>query len=499
MKSSEPTTPTGGDAATLMVRFAGELAMKGRRTRRRFQRTLARNLRDAYASEDRPCELRQEWSRFYVDTTGPDPADPLRRVFGISSYSQIDAVVPADLEAIVARGTELYGERVKGRTYAVRARRSGRHEFGSSDVMERLGAALNPGATVDLDHPEVEVFVEVRDDEARLFADRLPGAGGMPLGAESKAVALLSGGFDSAVAAWALLRRGVALDYVFCNLGGDAYRRMVVEVAKHLADRWSYGTRPRLYVLDFVPVVAELRQAVEPPYLQVALKRQMYRAAEAIAERAGADALVTGEAVGQVSSQTLANLRAIDVVAERPVLRPLIGSDKEDIIALSRRIGTHDLSARVREYCLISEGPTATGARPDTLAREERKVDSAVLEGAFDSVDVLDLRRLRLAPLVAAGLFTDEIPDGAQVVDMRETAGGGTAGDELPVDAIRRTETELRESFGDLDRSRPVVLVCPQGMVSAQVAERMQAAGYEAYSLRGGARALRRRRGATRK
>jgi thiamine biosynthesis protein ThiI len=505
MTGSEPTTSTRdpADAATLMVRFAGELAMKGRRTRRRFQRTLARNLRDAYASENRPFELRQEWSRFYVDTSGPDPAGPLRRVFGISSWSQIDAVVPAELDQIVQRGAELYGERVKGRTYAVRARRSGRHAFHSSDVMEQLGAALNPGATVDLDEPEVEVFVEVRDDEARLFADCLPGAGGLPLGAESKAVALLSGGFDSAVAAWTLLRRGVALDYVFCNLGGDAYRRMVVEVAKHLADHWSYGTRPRLHVVDFVPMVAELRRAVERPYLQVALKRQMYRAAEAIAGRTDADALVTGEAVGQVSSQTLANLRAIDVVAERPVLRPLIGTDKEDIIAVSRRIGTHDLSARVREYCLISEGPTATGARPETLAREERKLDAAVLETALESVDTLDLRRLRLGPLVAAGLFTDEIPAGALVIDMREPSDGDVAGEAgtggaFPADVVRRTEAELRAGFGDLDRSRAVVLVCRQGMISAQVAERMQAAGYEAYSLRGGVKTLRRRRAETR-
>ncbi len=485
--SPEPTAPP--DGATLMVRFAGELAMKGRRTRRRFQRTLVRNIRDAYASEERPCEVRHEWSRLYVDTAGPEADAPLARVFGISSWSRIDAVVPAELERIVARGTELYGDRVKGRTFAVRARRSGEHDFRSSDVMERLGAALNPGATVDLDAPDVEVFVEVRDDEARLFADRHEGPGGLPLGAENRAVALLSGGFDSAVAAWKLLRRGVALDYLFCNLGGDAYRRMVLEVAKVLADRWSYGTRPRLFVVDFNPVVAELRRAVDAPYLQVALKRQMFRAAVAAANRTGADALVTGEAVGQVSSQTLPNLRAIQPVADRPVLRPLIGMDKEEIIAISRRIGTHDLSARVREYCLISEGPTATGARPATLDRQETRLDERVLAAAVAEMAELDLRGLRMAPLVAAGLFTEDIPDDAVVVDMREE---GEA-DPLP-GAVRRAESELRRGFDEFDRDRPIVLVCRQGMVSAGIAERMQAAGYEAYSLRGGVRKLRRLR-----
>lgn len=474
--------------ATLMVRFAGELAMKGRRTRRRFQQALVRNIRDAYASEKRACEVRMQWSRIYVDTEGPDPAAPLARVFGISSWSRIDAVVPAELDEIVERGTELYGEAVHGRTYAVRSRRSGDHAFDSNDVMQRLGAALNPGASVDLDRPEIEVFVEIRDDAARLFSERVPGPGGLPLGAEGRALALLSGGFDSGVAAWTMLRRGVALDYVFCNLGGDAYRRMVVEVAKHLADRWSYGTRPRLTVLDFVPVVEELRRAVAQPYLQVALKRQMYRAAEAVAERTGADALVTGEAVGQVSSQTLTNLRAIDVAAERPVLRPLVGSDKEEIIARSRDIGTHDLSMRVREYCLIGDGPTSTAARVETLDREEAAVDPTVLDAAIDAAEVLDLRKLRLAPLVAAGLFVDAIPPEALVVDLRETGG-----DPLP-GSIRRTADELRaEGFGAFDRARPVVLVCPQGVVSAHLAERMQAAGYEAYSLRGGLRGRERR------
>lgn len=460
--------------------------MKGRRTRLKFQRTLLRNIHDACVSHGLDCEIRTLWSRIFVTCENGSPVDALSRVFGISSYSPIDAFVAADLETIVETGVRLYADRVRGRTYAVRARRSGTHPFRSMDVMQQLGAALNAEATVDLTEPDIEVFVEIRDDEAYLFADRLPGAGGLPLGAESRAVALLSGGFDSPVAAWMLLRRGVALDYVFCNLGGDAYRRMVAEVGKEMADRWSYGTSPRLYVLDFGPVVEELRRVMRGVYLQVGLKRQMYRAAEAIAERRKADALVTGEAVGQVSSQTLANLRAIDAVASRPVLRPLVGADKEEIIALSRRVGTHDMSARVREYCSIGDGRTATGAKAETLVREEEGLDPAVLAAAIEKAEVIDLRRFQLGSLVASGLFVDDIPDGALIVDMRED----TTTDFPLSGALRRTEDEFRDGFSDIDRSRPVVLVCPQGMVSAQVAERMQAAGYEAYSLRGGVRRL---------
>jgi thiamine biosynthesis protein ThiI len=261
---------------------------------------------------------------------------------------------------------------------------------------------------------------------------------------------------------------------------------MVAEVGKEIADHWSYGTSPRLYVSEFGPVVEELRRAVRGVYLQVALKRQMYRAAEAIADQTRADAIVTGEAVGQVSSQTLANLRAIDAASNRPVLRPLVGADKEEIIALSRRVGTHDMSARVREYCSIGDGRTATGAKAETLDREEEGLDPAVLAAAIESAEVINLRRLQLGSMVAAGLFVDDIPDGALIVDMREDVSA-----DFPLaGALRRTEDEFRDGFADIDRSKPVVLVCPQGMVSAQVAERMQAAGYEAYSLRGGVRRL---------
>jgi tRNA uracil 4-sulfurtransferase len=137
--------------------------------------------------------------------------------------------------------------------------------------------------------PEYTAHVEVREREAYLFSDRLPGAGGLPLGVEGRAVALLSGGYDSAVAAWLMLKRGVELDYVFCNLGGEAYERAVVQVAKLLADDWSYGTNPRLHVVDFAGPLDDLRAHAKQSYWQLVLKRLMYRAASRIGEetRAG--------------------------------------------------------------------------------------------------------------------------------------------------------------------------------------------------------------------
>jgi len=475
---------------TVLIRFGAELAIKSRRTRQNFLNRLSKNVRDALGSAGTgdDFELRTGWNRFIATIHSDAQLPALTRVFGVSSVSVIDAMVPAELDAIVARGRELYAERVRGRRYAVRARRHGRHAFASRDVEVELGRALNEGATVDLRHPDVVVHVEVRDDEAFLFADRLDAPGGLPLGVEGNAVSLISGGYDSAVSAWLMLKRGVSLDYVFCNLGGDAYERAVVHVAKVLADDWSFGSRPRLHVVDFGPVLDELRSKALQRYWQVVLKRLMYRAASAVAAEREAHAIVTGEALGQVSSQTLVNLRAIEPAATVPVFRPLIGFDKEEIIARARTIGTAALSEQVKEYCAIAPGHPVTAAPVEHVEREEQKLDRDVLDRAVAARKILDLRALAAVDLVQPYIFIDDVPPGAIVLDCRPEAHYRAW--HWP-GAKQRDEWELLNSFQKLDRDPKYVLYCAHGIQTAYLAERMQRSGYEAYSFRGGANAMR--------
>jgi tRNA uracil 4-sulfurtransferase len=472
-----------------LVRFAGEIFVKSRRTRSVFLRRLRSNIADALATADPPATLELGWDRLYVRTPGDALPAELGRVFGISSFSSIERVTPAELDRILDEGEAVFLPRVRGRTFAVRARRAGTHPFSSHDIQVKLGARLlEASAGVDLDHPQVEAFVEVRDDRAFLFAAREPGAGGLPLGAEGRAVTLLSGGFDSAVAAWLMLKRGVAQDYVFCNLGGDAYERAVVQVGKVLADDWSHGTRPRLHVIDFAEPLRELREKSRERFWQVVLKRLMYRAASIVGREMGADAIVTGEAVGQVSSQTLPNLRAIEPAADLPVFRPLIGFDKDEIIDRARHIGTAGLSEQVKEYCAIAPGRPVTAASVQAVEREEAGIDLAVLERAVAERRVLDLRALTPADLVAPYLFIDEVPDDAVVLDCRPEPQ--YLAWHLP-GAEHRDEFELLRRFGKLDRDRRYVLYCGHGIQTAHIAEKMQQAGYEAYSFRGGVAGLR--------
>jgi thiamine biosynthesis protein ThiI len=472
-----------------IVRLSSDLATKSRPTRRRFQRVLKENLRDALESAGLACFLDDRWGRMLLRGEGAGITEAVRRVFGVASVSEIETSSEPDLEAIVSHGSAFYKERVSGRTFAVRARRMGRLPFSSQQINESLGAALAPFGRVRLEEPDVEVGVEVYGDRAFFFTTRIAGPGGLPLGVEGRAVALVSGGFDSPVAAWMAMRRGVALDFVFFNLAGAAQERQALGVIRRLVRDWCHGTRPKVHVVNFQPLVAHLQERTERRYWQVLLKRLMVRGAGRIAREIGAAALVTGESLGQVSSQTLQNLRVIGEAVELPVLRPLLGFDKTEIIARSREIGTHELSEKVREHCALVGRRPATAARAAAIASEEEKLDPKQLEEAVSKRRVLDVRALTEADLTLPYLYTTEIPPGAVVLDIRPRAEY----ENWHFPGAEHLEfSDLARVAGRLDRDRTYVLYCEVGLRSAHLAERMQARGIEAYSFRGGVAALRR-------
>jgi thiamine biosynthesis protein ThiI len=477
------------NAALFLARISGEVATKSRRTRSRFQRRLQQNLADALRGTG--ARISDLWGRIAIEAPGGSSALPaLSRVFGLASVSEVEGTCEPALERLVETGDRLYGERVGSRRFAVRARVPRGLPFDSRTVNCELGTALvRRGGHVHLDAPEIVVRVEVDGARACFYTERVAGPSWLPLGTEGQAVALLSGGYDSAVAAWMMLRRGLELEYVFCNLGGEGYERSVLRVAKLLADGWSYGYRPRLHVVDMEELVREIRWHARESFQQVVLKRVMYRLAERVARELDAQAIVTGEAVGQVSSQTAANLRAIDGCTGFPVFRPLIGFNKEEIIARSREIGTYDLSRDVREYCALVERRPVVAATPERAQAEESRLDPTLLDRAVAARRVHDLRALALADICVPRVTISRVPPGAVVIDTRP---GGLFGVWHYPGAEHRDFEELAGGFSALDRRRVYVLVCDLGLRTADLAERMQRAGLEAYSFAGGARELRR-------
>jgi thiamine biosynthesis protein ThiI len=295
--------------------------------------------------------------RLIVTTKATDAVDRLSRVFGVravETVAEVEFSGVADLSRLVATH---FAPAVTGHTFAVRPTRIGSHDWSSQDLAVAAGTLLvEAGGTVDLTRPEVMVRVRVVRDLAYLTLAVEKGVGGLPAGTQGRALAMFSGGIDSPVAAYLVAHRGVALDYLHFSLGcGQADH--AAGIAHLLTERYGAGTDPLLHVIDLEPAIDAIQTRVPARERQMALKGLMYRSAEGVA-RAHRDirAIVNGESLGQVSTQTLDNVATLDRVIDMPMLRPLIGLDKTTIIDKARQIGTLEVSSRTRETCDISGG-----------------------------------------------------------------------------------------------------------------------------------------------
>ena len=474
----------------ILLRISGDVSTKSGGTLDRFSRRLAGNVADALTSSGITHRLEQGRFRFVIDADSPAALDVLVHVFGVQSVSQVESCSWQTFEDVIEQAERFFRERVRGKRFAVRARRTGRTEripFRSPEIERTLGRALLSYADrVDLSSPEITAYIDVRPGVLYLYEEKLPGRGGLPVGIEGKALSLVSGGFDSGVASWLMLKRGVALDYFFCNLGGDAHRQGVLRVLKVLAEEWSHGTRPRLFEVDFAPVVTELERSITPKYWQIVLKRLMLRAAQRVARRENALGLVTGEAMGQVSSQTLSNLAVISKGLDLPVFRPVIGHNKDEIIALSRDIGTFVGSLGTEEYCAILPRFPATHAEAWRIEAEEAKMDASKVEELLDSVRVTDVRFVEL-DAGDEGADVERVPDGAIALDLRSRHAYQAW--HVP-DALHLDFFEALRSYQSFTPDRTYVLYCEVGQKSAHLAELMRRAGFRAHHIRGGIRTL---------
>jgi thiamine biosynthesis protein ThiI len=357
-----------------------EISLK-RGNRPLFLRHLARNLTRAVADLG-PVTVRQRPGRIVLNLDEhPQPelvAERVRRVCGVASVS-LGYRTAATLDAMRA----VIGQLVEGRefrSFRITARRAFKtYPMTSVELNRALGAfVLERVATrVDLEHPEVEIVVEVLPDEAFVALDRRPGPGGLPVGSGGTVAALLSGGIDSPVAAWRMLKRGCRAVFVhfhsvpYLPPTSQAKARALVE---RLTD-WQYDSR--LFLVPFGEIQREVVLAVPPPARVVIYRRLMLRIAEALGRAEGALALTTGESLGQVASQTLENIAAIDAAAEVPVLRPLIGTDKIEIIHEAKQLGTFDISIEPDADCCTLFVPKhpLTRMTPSQATAAESRLD----------------------------------------------------------------------------------------------------------------------------
>ena len=348
----------------------GEVVLKGL-NRRAFEDKLMNNVRRRLRRIG-SFQVYMKQSTIYVEPQGDcdleETYKACRQIFGIAAVAR---AVPCDktIEAIVeTTKTYLAGEFANARTFKVESKRADKKYYlNSIQISQAVGGELAeafPNVRVDVKKPDLTVFVEIREKHAYVHAPSVPGAGGLPIGMGGHAVSLLSGGLDSPVSSWMIARRGVQLEmvhFVSPPYTSQQAQDKVIQLAQELT---AYCGRMIVHLIPFTKIQEEIRKNCPEEYFTLIMRRFMMRLSEAVARKAGASALVTGESLGQVASQTMLALTVTDAVANMPVLRPLIGNDKVEIIRMAREIGTFETSILPYEDCCTVFTPRHPCTRP---------------------------------------------------------------------------------------------------------------------------------------
>lgn len=471
-----------------VIKLFPEITIKSTPVRKRMTRQLRENLRKMLRAIDPAIEVEQDWEKLQVK--GADNAevaeqvsDLLARTPGIANFSRVQHFPLGDFDDILAKTLSVWRDKLADKTFVLRVKRSGKHSFTSGDVERVVGGGLlhqSEASGVSLKQPDVTVRLEIRHEELFVIEETSKGLGGFPLGSQDTVISLISGGFDSTVSSYLTTKRGLRTHYLFFNLGGRAHEVGVKEVAFYLWNKFGSSHRVRFVTVPFEAVVGEILSKVRNAEMGVVLKRMMLRAATQVAKEMDVQALVTGESVAQVSSQTLANLAVIDSVTDTLVLRPLITSDKNDIIDIARAIGTEQFAASMPEYCgVISVKPT-TRAREDKVAAEEENFDFSVLEQAVDDRRVQNIDEVMAAdsPLVDVEIFQIPMPDSVILdirhpneVEVRPLSVAGATVQAVPF-------FTLQNRFKQLEQDTRYLLYCEKGVMSRLHAELLVEQGF---------------------
>lgn len=491
-----------------VVKLFPEINLKSTSLRRRFITALQINLHTILSTIDPEIKVLREWDRLLIQASpGADQAalvDALGRIPGIQKILAARILDTFDPEVMLTAVRTAFGHQLDGRTFAVKVKRSGSHAFTSLELARRIGAALLnefPNGGVDLDHPQVPIRLEVNSKNTLLVEAEYPGLGGYPLGTQEEVLSLISGGFDSAVASMQFIKRGCKVHYCFFNLGGTQHSTGVKQMAVRLWQRFGTSHRVRFFEVNFAQVLAHILERIPVGNQGVILKRSMLRVADSLAQRWDIPALVTGEALGQVSSQTLTNLNAIDRASTTVVLRPLVSWDKPDIIDMARRIGVAELAASIPEFCAaISSNPNAR-VKLAQVELDEQRLDAEILQNAIDAVHYFDVKDLiqelqTAAPPTGLRCITNKhasertdasMPSaGDVIIDVRPDAQSGALAPQLRKHVGAHSKLNIQHipyyriltEFPKLDHSKNYFLYCDKGVMSGMQVAHLRERGF---------------------
>ncbi len=403
-----------------------------------------------------PIEFLTEVRQTLLDTPGIEQVLEALQFDGMETLEQIKVKV-----------NEMMGKEIIGKTFVVRVKRSGKHPFRSLDIEQTVGGymlAHNETKGVDLHHPEVTIRLELINNQLNIITIKHEGLSGFPLGTQGDILSLMSGGFDSTIASYLTMKRGIKTHFIFFNLGGIAHEIGVKQVAFYLWSKFGASHRVSFISVPFDAVIEEIFRSTHESYMGVTLKRLMLMAAEKVANDMEIDALLTGESVAQVSSQTLRNLALIDQVTNKLILRPLATMNKPEIIDIANKIGTRRFAENMPEYCgVISKNPITHGSYK-RMEKEAARFDYSVLDKAVEDAQKIYVDEIidDVANAAPVEVVHDLNDDKYVVIDIR------TEDEciETPCKCIKIPFHKLKTEFKKLPQDKEYLLYCDKGIMS---------------------------------
>jgi thiamine biosynthesis protein ThiI len=461
-----------------IVKLPAEITIKSRPVRKRFTKILDTNIKNVLSRIDAGVSTSMNWDNIDVNASDNSPQnrqrliDALKCIPGIPLFLEAQQTKLVDIQDILDKTLKAHSKTIENKTFCVRAKRNGIHNFSSLDVERFVGGGLNQAvatASVKLKQPDVIIHIEIKNKDLSIVSKRHKGLGGFPIATQEDVLSLMSGGFDSGVSSYQMIKKGSRTHFCFFNLGGSAHEVGVKQVSYYLWNKYGSSHRVKFFSVNFEAVVVEILENVENSQMGVVLKRMMMRAASKIANKGNLQALVTGESLGQVASQTLTNLNIINQVTDNLVLRPLAAYDKQDIIDIAREIGTEEFAKTIPEYCgVISKKPTVRAVLSEIEA-QERNFNFAILEQAIKETQMYDIRDIGAASeedIHAVDLLED-IPENSVVIDIRsqeEEEENPLVLEKVVVKHI--AFYKLATQFADLDMTKEYLLYCDHGVMS---------------------------------
>jgi len=402
-----------------------------------------------------PVEFIVEVRQLLLDTPG------IEQVLEALQFDQMNT-----LDEIKVKVGEVTHHEIEGKTFVVRAKRSGTHDFRSTQLEQTVGGymlATYPSNGVDLHNPKVTIRIELLNNQLNIITNKHKGLSGFPLGTQGDILSLMSGGFDSTVASYLTMKRGMKTHFIFFNLGGVAHEIGVKQVALYLWSKFGSSHKVKFISVPFDDVLTEIFASTHETYMGVTLKRLMLLAAEKVANEMEIDALLTGESVAQVSSQTLRNLALIDQVTNKLILRPLATMNKPEIIDIANSIGTRRFAESMPEYCgVISKNPITHGSYK-RMEREAKRFDYTVLDKAVENAQHINVDEILDDVTTNTAIeVVNELSNEFVVIDIR-------AEDECietSCESIKIPFHRLKTEFKKLDKNREYLLYCEKGIMS---------------------------------